>query len=108
MNPEDLSGVRKAAILLLTMDDEVTKDVMKGLDEEEIEAIGKEITNLKLIPTLLSTGSRKSSCRRCRRREECRCGESKFRLLVRKASTRTGPSMLLGNLDTKRCVPESS
>ena len=36
MNPEDLSGVRKAAILLLTMDDEVTKDVIKRLDEEEI------------------------------------------------------------------------
>ncbi len=50
MNAEDLSGVRKAAILLLTMDDEVTKEVMKGLEEQEIEAIGKEITNLKLIP----------------------------------------------------------
>jgi flagellar motor switch protein FliG len=45
MDAEAISGLRKAAILLLVMDDEMTKEIMKDLDEDEIEAIGQEITN---------------------------------------------------------------
>jgi flagellar motor switch protein FliG len=50
MEREDLSGVRKAAILLLTMDEELSKEVIRDLDESEIEAIGQEIAKLETVP----------------------------------------------------------
>ncbi len=50
MNVADITGLRKAAILLLTMDEELSKEVLKELDREEIEAIGKEISRLKFVP----------------------------------------------------------
>ncbi|NLT23397.1 MAG: flagellar motor switch protein FliG [Syntrophorhabdus sp.] len=106
MNPEDLSGVRKAAILLLTMDDEVTKDVMKGLDEEEIEAIGKEITNLKLIPDhVVHRVQEEFMTKVSKKSKNVVGGESKFRLLVKKSFDEDRAEMLLGNLDTKKGVP---
>ena len=40
MEREDLSGVKKAAILLLTMDEELSKEVIRDLDESEIELRG--------------------------------------------------------------------
>jgi flagellar motor switch protein FliG len=50
MEREDLSGVRKAAILLLTMDEELSKEVIRDLDESEIELIGQEISKLESVP----------------------------------------------------------
>jgi flagellar motor switch protein FliG len=47
---EDLSGVRKAAILLLTMDEELSKEVIRDLDDDEIELIGQEIARLESVP----------------------------------------------------------
>ena len=50
MEREDISGVKKAAILLLTMDEELSKEVIRDLDESEIEAIGHEISRLETVP----------------------------------------------------------
>ncbi len=50
MEREDISGVKKAAILLLTMDEELSKEVIRDLDESEIEAIGHEISRLESVP----------------------------------------------------------
>jgi flagellar motor switch protein FliG len=50
MEREDLSGVRKAAILLLTMDEDLSKEVIRDLDESEIELIGQEIAKLESVP----------------------------------------------------------
>jgi flagellar motor switch protein FliG len=50
MDREDLSGVRKAAILLLTMDEELSKEVIRDLDDNEIELIGQEIARLESVP----------------------------------------------------------
>lgn len=47
---EDLSGVRKAAILLLTMEEELSKEVIRDLDDGEIELIGQEIAKLESVP----------------------------------------------------------
>jgi flagellar motor switch protein FliG len=47
---EDISGVRKAAILLLTMDEELSKEVIRDLDDVEIELIGQEIARLESVP----------------------------------------------------------
>jgi flagellar motor switch protein FliG len=50
MDVADITGTRKAAILLLTMDEELSKEILKEFDRDEIEAIGKEISKLKYIP----------------------------------------------------------
>lgn len=50
MEREEISGVRKAAILLLTMDEELSKEVIRDLDEGEIELIGQEITRVESVP----------------------------------------------------------
>ncbi len=51
MEAQDIPGIKKAAILLLTMDEELSKEIIKELEEEDIEvAIGKEIAQLKIIP----------------------------------------------------------
>jgi len=50
MESDDMPGVKKAAVLLLTMDEEISKEVIKDLSEEEIEALGKEMSNLAFIP----------------------------------------------------------
>ncbi|MCX7856705.1 MAG: flagellar motor switch protein FliG [Deltaproteobacteria bacterium] len=46
----ELTGVKKAAILLLTIDENMSKEILKSLDEKEIELIAQEISNLKSIP----------------------------------------------------------
>ncbi len=106
MNAEDLSGVRKAAILLLTMDDEVTKEVMKGLDEQDIEAIGKEITNLKLIPDhIVHKVQEEFMTRVSKKNKNVVGGENKFRELVKQSFDEEKAELLLGQLDTKKGVP---
>jgi flagellar motor switch protein FliG len=106
MNSEDLSGVRKAAILLLTMDDEVTKEVMKGLEEQDIEAIGKEITNLKLIPDhVVHRVQEEFMTKVSKKNKNVVGGENKFRQLVKQSFDEEKAEILLGQLDTKKGVP---
>ncbi len=50
MEREEISGIRKAAVLLLTMDEELSKEVIRDLDESEIELIGQEISKLDSVP----------------------------------------------------------
>ncbi len=50
MDTLNLSGIRKAAILLLTMDENLSKEILKDFEKEEIEVIGREVAKLKLIP----------------------------------------------------------
>src|SRR5271157_5045343 len=49
MEREEISGVKKAAILLLTMDEDLSKEVIRDLDESEIELIGQEISRLESV-----------------------------------------------------------
>jgi len=49
MEREEISGIKKAAILLLTMDEDLSKEVIRDLDESEIELIGQEISKLESV-----------------------------------------------------------
>jgi flagellar motor switch protein FliG len=49
MNTSGITGIQKAAVLLLTMDDDLSKEIIKDLDEDEIRLIGQEITKLNNI-----------------------------------------------------------
>jgi len=50
MDVSNITGARKAAILLLTMDEELSKEILKEFEKDEIKTIGREIANLKYIP----------------------------------------------------------
>src|SRR5262245_40356029 len=46
----NLSGPRKAAILILTLGEEASSEVLKHLQEEEIERIAKELASMGGVP----------------------------------------------------------
>ena len=46
---EIFSGLRKAAIAIVTLGDEVAAEVFRYLNEEEIQALGREISKLSKV-----------------------------------------------------------
>lgn len=44
-----ISGVRKAAILVITLGEQVSSEILKLMDEEEVEAIGCEVAKMTSI-----------------------------------------------------------
>lgn len=84
---EELTGARKAAILLLTIEEELSKEIIKELEEEELRRLSKEIANMRLIPEhlvskvheeFLSTLSRVSKA-------PIVAGETKFKELLKRS-----------------------
>jgi flagellar motor switch protein FliG len=53
--PADLPGLRKAAILMVALGDELGKELMQGLGEEEVHRLTDEITKLGSVPPELLT-----------------------------------------------------
>ncbi|HSM77563.1 MAG TPA: flagellar motor switch protein FliG [Bryobacteraceae bacterium] len=45
-----MRGTRKAAVLLMLLGDQISGEILKQLDEDEIERIGREIARLTSIP----------------------------------------------------------
>ena len=106
MEGETNPGIKKAAILLLTMDDEVTKEIMKDLEEEEIEAIGQEITKLKLIPDhVVSKVQEEFAAKLGKRNRQIVGGEQRFKMLVKKSFGDEKAETFLGNIETKKGMP---
>ncbi len=86
MEREELTGVRKAAILLLTMDEELSKDVIRDLDEDEIELIGQEIAKLESVPREMAAKINDEFARKLREKSEDIVGvPAKFRGLLNKS-----------------------
>lgn len=48
--PTVLSGLRKAAILMITLGEQASSEILKQLDEEEVQAIGREVARISSIP----------------------------------------------------------
>jgi len=44
-----VSGMRKAAILLITLGDQTSAEILKQMDEDEIQAIGREVARISAI-----------------------------------------------------------
>ncbi len=44
-----VSGMRKAAILLITLGDQTSAEILKQMDEDEIQAIGREVARISSI-----------------------------------------------------------
>jgi flagellar motor switch protein FliG len=48
--PVMLSGLRKAAILMISLGDQVSSEILKQLTEDEVQAIGREVARISAIP----------------------------------------------------------
>src|SRR5438067_12049885 len=47
--PEQLTGVRKAAILMVSLGEEVGAELLRQLEEDEVQELGREVTRLSSV-----------------------------------------------------------
>ncbi len=107
-NNTDIPGIRKAAILLLTMDEELSKEVIKDLEEEEIEAVGQEIAKLRLIPHEMVTKVHDEFMKKIEgRKKNVVGGHTKFKMLIEKTFGAEKAELFLGNMESKTGIPAS-
>jgi flagellar motor switch protein FliG len=106
MEGEEIPGLKKAAILLLTIDETLSQEILKDLEEEEIELLGEEISSLKHIPESLVNQIHEEFMRRLRKRsKQILGGESKFKQLVKKSLGNERAEAFLGTMGTKKGMP---
>ena len=104
--PVDLSGIRKAAILLLTMDEELSKEVIRELEEDEIEAVGQEISKLRLIPhDMVSKVHEEFAKKVDGRKKNLLGGESRFKMHIEKSLGSEKVEIFMGNMESRRGMP---
>jgi flagellar motor switch protein FliG len=102
----DISGIRKAAILLLTMDEEMSKEIIKDLEEDEIEAVGQEISRLRLIPHDVVTRVHDEFMKKIDgRKQNVVGGETKFKMLIEKSLGAEKAELFLGNMESRKGMP---
>jgi flagellar motor switch protein FliG len=53
--PSDLPGIRKAAILMLALGDDLAKILLQGLGDQDVQRVTDEITRLGNVPATLLT-----------------------------------------------------
>ena len=106
MPPSELPGIKKAAILLLTMDENLSKEVIKELDEDEIEAVGQEIAKLRLIPHEVVSKVHEEFAKKIDgRKKNVVGGESKFKMLIEKSLGSEKAELFMGNMESRRGMP---
>jgi flagellar motor switch protein FliG len=77
-----LTQIQKAAILLLTVGEQESVEILKTLEEEEIMALGKEIAAMGSIPEFLARQVQEEFLHACHTRKSRRGGLDKFKKLV--------------------------
>ncbi len=104
--PVELPGIKKAAILLLTMDEGLSKEVIKELDEDEIEAVGQEIARLRLVPHEVVNKVHEEFAKKIDgRKKNIVGGESKFKMLIEKSLGSEKAELFMGNMESRRGMP---
>ena len=104
--PAELPGIRKAAILLLTMDESLSKEVIKELDEDEIDAVGQEIARLRLVPHEMVSRVHEEFAKKIDgRKKNIVGGESKFKMLIEKSLGSEKAEIFMGNMESRRGMP---
>jgi flagellar motor switch protein FliG len=104
--PVELPGIKKAAILLLTMDENLSKEVIKELDEDEIEAVGQEIARLRLIPHEVVSKVHEEFAKKIDgRKKNVVGGETKFKMLIEKSLGAEKAELFMGNMESRRGMP---
>jgi flagellar motor switch protein FliG len=106
MDFEEITGRKKAAILLLTMDEEMSKEILKELEEDEIEALGREIAKLKLIPESVVNKVHDEFLKRLQTRNNLIAdGQDRFRMLIKKSFGDDKAEQFIGNMETRKGMP---
>ena len=104
--PVELPGIKKAAILLLTMDETLSKEVIKELDEDEIEAVGQEIAKLRLVPHEVVSKVHEEFARKIDgRKKNVVGGETKFKMLIENSLGSEKAELFIGNMESRRGMP---
>jgi len=49
MDPDKLSGVRKAAVIIIMLGEEASGEILKNLDEDEVQLIGREVARIQTL-----------------------------------------------------------
>ena len=102
MNLTEMKGLRKAAILLLTMDEELSKEVIKDLEKEEIEAIGQEIAKLKFVPDdIVKTVHSEFIKKLDKGSVVVTDGENRFKTLIKKSFGDERAEMYIESMESK-------
>jgi flagellar motor switch protein FliG len=106
MENDDFSGVRKAAVLLLTMDEEISKEIIKDLAEDEIEALGKEMSELAFIPeSTINRVHDEFSKRLNKKNKTIVGGENRFKMLIKKSLGDEKAEAFLETMENKKGMP---
>lgn len=106
MSPGEMSGLRKAAVLLLTMDEDMSKDIIKDLDQEEIGAIGQEIARLKFVPDDIVKLVHNEFMKKLDKNSATSFdGESKFKDLMKKSLGNEKAEMYIDSIGSKEALP---
>src|SRR2546423_273867 len=50
--PEQLAGIRKAAILLVTLGEDVSAELLRQLEDEEVQQISREVARLSSVTAM--------------------------------------------------------
>jgi len=104
--PVELPGIKKAAILLLTMDETLSKEVIKELDEDEIEAVGQEIAKLRLVPHEMVSKVHEEFARKIDgRKKNVVGGETKFKMLIENSLGSEKAELFIENMESRRGMP---
>src|ERR1700722_10082039 len=53
---EQLSGLRKSAVLMIMIGDEASSEILKQLDEDEVQAISREIARVQSLTSEQAEG----------------------------------------------------
>ena len=106
METEAVPGIRKAAVLLMTLDEELSKELIKSLDQDEIDAIAQEVSKLRTIREDLIRNVHDEFIHRLEKKHlqisDC---QGKFKDLVKKSLGDVKAEEVLGNLSQKRGMP---
>ncbi|MBA4416640.1 MAG: flagellar motor switch protein FliG [Syntrophus sp. (in: bacteria)] len=106
MEIEELPGARKAAVLLLTMAEEMSKEIIKELSDEEIEAIGKEMSQLAFISENTVNKVHEEFGKRLNKRNKTIIGgESKFKMLIKKSLGDEKADAVIETMENKKGMP---
>ncbi len=103
---DDVTGIRKAAIMILTMDKDLAKEILKEFDEDEIEAIGKEIAGIKIVSKdTIDQVHTEFGKRLVRESEYISDGHAKFKALVKETLGNDRAEALLDNIGSRSGLP---
>jgi flagellar motor switch protein FliG len=98
-----MTGIQKAAVLLLTIDDDLSKEIIKDLDEDEIRLIGQEILKFNNISeTIVKKVHDEFTNKISENTINIIDGENQFKTLIRKSFGDEKAKILCESMEYKK------